>query len=62
VFTGGADFDLQFLRDLAEAELRISCEQFEDLDTPVIRKTADDLLKPLRPRSGTTDNTLGRLL
>ena len=61
MLTGCTKFDLQFLRDLAEAELRMCCEQFEDFNTPVIRETTDDFLEPLRPRPGTTDDTLGRL-
>ena len=61
MLTGCTKFYLQFLRDLAEAELRMCCEQFEDFNTPVIRETTDDLLEPLRPRPGTTDDTLGRL-
>ena len=57
MFAGGFELDLQFLRYVAQAEIRLGGEEFENFDPAVVGETFDNPLQTFRPRPFAPHNT-----
>ena len=51
MLTGCANLNLQLLGNLTDTKFRLRGEKLENFYAPVIGKSPDDPLEPLRPRS-----------